>query len=152
MEAKKEKILIELGFQEITRKEFIENEEYFCMKPNYHYNARFYVNANHSYETVDILYIDNRDLKGFYYNSTLVDVMLEWNEIEVTKAYDILKEYLEVNLIFDDTVNGSYFIVECDLTDYIYAKKCVNEMIKMASVLDYFMKNARDEHFKKLFS
>ena len=78
MEEKKELILKNLGFKVPSNSELFNYEDYFNISPSYYRYSNFAVKGDHAFDVVDILYVEKAKIKGFYYSSSLMEMLLGW--------------------------------------------------------------------------
>ena len=154
MEQKQEKILIDLGFKKPTDDERYNYEDYFYISPEFYRESLFAVRGDHAFDIVDILYVEKTEVKGFYYSSSLVEMLDGWGyEKEIMEVFNKIKkfanrEHIEIKLVKKE--GFIWFVAECDLSDDWYANRCVGMLEKIAAILDIFMREIENNHYEKL--
>ena len=147
----KEEILEKLGFQKPEFDEAMNFDEYFQINPSYYLETDFDVVGDHAHDAVQILYVENEKVKGFYYDSSLIKFLTNWGyEKEIKKAYKQIKKYLKVDLLIETVKGNEWFVIECDLKDYKAAELCVIEMKRAIIVFDFLMQRLESSFYKKM--
>ena len=145
MEKREIEILQNLGFVKTTYDEDCNFDEYFSINPEYYYETEFAVKGDHSYDAVQILYIDNEPTKGLYYNSSLLDELyFSGYEKEIQELFNNSKKYLQDNnfitgkFLLEKRSSKVWFVINCEIQEQYKMQRNVAEFIKVIAILDYF--------------
>ena len=158
MEQKEIEILNNLGFVEPDSYEKYNFDDYFNINPEYYYRTNFSVEGDHSYDVVDILYVENLEVKGFYYSSSLIDELYASGyEKEVNEVFNRVKAYLKDNdfihgdFVFVKKSRFNWFVIKCELDEEWKVKRNLAEFTKATVIIDYFAKEISKEYNKQFF-
>ena len=144
MKQKQIEMFEKIGFQKPTDYELFNFSDFFNITPEYYYEPIFAVKGDHSFDAVQILYVEKRDIKGFYYNSSLIDFLyIQGYKKEIVDIFNDLKNYLKQNdfidneFVFEEGYH-CWFIIKTELEDPIITENIVAEFIKITAILDFF--------------
>lgn len=168
----KQKLLKKYNFEKLTDNEIYDIAEWLKIKPSYRLKPGFGVSGDHSCDVVEIYYVENRDIVGFYYNSSLFDSIWSWGcQKDLTKIFKRLQKFLrqqiniysvdfDIKLELDQTDYYKWFIIECklenegkderrSLRNETHFNKCLEQIKKFVILLDYFMQKYENAYYKK---
>lgn len=158
----KEKILENLGFKVIDDNNLLMNlEEYYGIKPEYVLDCKFSVLGDHCDDCVEFYYLKDFKKKGFYYSSSLFDTFNYGehkdklkrivNKIKkyILDSYEINSKKYNLKLDTVSTPFTTWFFIECDLDNELYARRCLEKLTKVVIVLDYLMQNYENGYYRK---
>lgn len=157
MEQKEIEILKKLKFRKPTLNQFYNLDEYLQIRPEYYYSTLFSVKGDHSYDAVEIYYVENEKVKGLYYSSSLIDELYSLGfEKEIKNSFNEIKNYFNMNnsihgeFLLEEKNNIIWFIIKCDLDNAWKVEKNLASLMKASILLDFFAQKLEEEYNKKL--
>lgn len=168
----KQNLLKKLNFEKLTTDEIYNIEEWWKIKPSYRLKPGFGVEGDHSCDVVEIYYVENKDIIGLYYNSSLFDSIWSWGcQKDLTRIFKRLQKFLQqqiniygvdfdIKLQLDQSDYNKWFIIECklekesederiSLRNETLCNNCLEQMKKFVVLLDYFMQKYENAYYKK---